>query len=117
MRADRRLEGGGGEHAARTLDDRHHRSGQRGRRAALEPQGMRVAPQQDLVPARPDVEPDRDLVAHRPGREEHGRLVAEERGDALLEGERRRVRAPLLVTDLRLGHGPAHAVGRARLRV
>ena len=112
---DRRLERLGLEHAGRALDDRDDRSREGGRPTRLGRQRMRVATQQQLVAAGPDVQPDGDLVAHRPAGEEHRRLVAEQLGDARLEREHRRVLAALLVADLRLGHRAAH--GRRRLRL
>ena len=62
------VDGAAGMFAPDALDDRHDGAGQRGRRAALEAQRVRVAAEQDLVAARADVQADRDLVAHRAAR-------------------------------------------------
>jgi hypothetical protein len=117
VRADRRVERVGREHARLAVDDRHHSARQRRRRAALEPKRMGLAPEQDLVAARADVQPDRDLVAHRPRRQEDRGLVAEERRHALLERADRRVVSALFVADLRGGDRRAHLGGRAGLGV
>ena len=52
-----------------------------------------------------------DEVAHRAARDEEAGLLAEQLGGALLEGVDRRVVTEDVVTELRVGHRPAH--GRA----
>jgi hypothetical protein len=53
---------------------------------------------------------DGHLVAHRPGGEKQRSLGPQELCDPLLEPGGRGVLAELLVADLGLGHGPAHAL-------
>ena len=53
-----------------------------------------------------------DEVAHRPGGDEQAGLLAEQLGGALLEGVDRGVVAEDVVTELGVGHRPAHGRGR-----
>ena len=71
----------------------------------------------DHVVARAAVELQRELVGHRPGRDEQRRLLAQQRGDALLERDDRRVLAVLVVAHLGLGDRAAHRIRRPRDRV
>ena len=67
----------------------------------------------DLLTA-PEVGHHRDQVAHRPGGDEQARVLAEEVGRALLERDDGGVVAEYIVTDDRVGHGPAHRLRRMR---
>ena len=53
-----------------------------------------------------------DEVAHRPGGDEQAGLLAEKLGCALFESVDRGVVAEDVVTELGVGHGPAHGRGR-----
>ncbi len=58
--------------------------------------------------ARPGQHPQSDLIGHGAGRHEQGRFGAGQGGKGLLQEIDCRVLAVLIVTNLRLGHGPAH---------
>ena len=55
-----------------------------------------------------------DEIGHRPGRDEEAGLLAEQLGRPFLQGVDRRVLAPDVVTELGVGHRPAHRRGRQR---
>ncbi len=84
--------------------------------AGLMPDDVRFIADDDVVAGSCE-QLQADLVRHRAARDEQRCLLAEQLGDALLQPVDARVFAVLVVADWRLGHGPAHAVGRPRHRV
>jgi hypothetical protein len=98
---------------ARAVERARVHSGERGRAATLEVNGVRGVVGQHLLTG-PAVHAQGDLVAHGPGGQEDGRLLAEQVGHHLLQEIHGRVLVLLLVAHLRLAHEAAHLGGGAR---